>query len=416
MPRKATGRIESHDWKDGRTTSWRLRVSFKGERHRVELGTNHKGWNEDRARVALEKILGEIERGTWSPPELERERPPEEAPDETIHATVSRFWQKKQAEPLAKNTKADLRWRADFILAFRPTTLTSTIDAVWVDEFREWLLKRPARNRKNGETLSPRSANMALEFLAQVLDLAIDHKIFSAANPARGKRRRVKEKKSKGSFLEPEMVVDLIEEAGKWEAELPSHQRYGRRALVATLVLCGPRIGEAIAADVGDFDPARGGWRILDSKTAAGIRLVEIPAFASEEIRTHVATKKSLGRESGPRKPMWVTRNGTRLSANNVRRMIRGLVERVNEKRGVEGKMLLPPVTPHTFRRTYACLCFWVSRELPWVMDQIGHDDSRMTVGVYAQATQRKRVDRDLAWRLMRFPDEPVQRPGIQRF
>jgi integrase len=91
--------------------------------------------------------------------------------------------------------------------------------------------------------------------------------------------------------------------------------------------------------------------------------------------------------------------------------MLRGLLERVNERRGEEGKMLLPKVTPHTLRRTYACLSFWVGRELPWVMDQIGHDDSRMTVGVYGQATQRKRVDREIAWRLMRFPDETVEWP-----
>jgi integrase len=415
MPRKSTGSFESHDWKDGRTTSWRLRVTFKGGRYRIELGTNHEGWNEDRARVELEKILGEIERGTWTPPEPEPESPPEEVADETIHVTASRFWQKKKVEPLSENTKADLRWRADFLLAFRPDTPTSSIDARWVDEFREWLLKRPAKNRKNGETLSARSANMALEFLAQVLDLAIDHKIFKEANPARGKRQRVKEKKSKGSFLEPDMVIDLIEEAGKWEAKLAPHQRYGRRSLVAALVLCGPRIGEALAADEGDFDLAQGGWRIPDSKTAAGIRHVEIPAFACEEIRTYVATKKSLGRASGSRGPMWVTRKGTRLSGNNVRRMMRTLVKRVNKKREKEGKMLLPKVTPHTLRRTYACLSFWVGRELPWVMDQIGHDDSRMTVGVYGQATKRRRVDRDLAWRLMRFADEPVKWQGGQR-
>jgi integrase len=409
MPRGTTGSIESHKWKDGRTTSWSLRVRFKGKRYRIDLGTNHEGWGEDRARVELEKIQGEIERGTWTPPKLETEAPPPpDPPDETIHVTVSRFWQKKKNEPLAESTKADLRWRADLVLAFKPRTLTSAIDPKWVDEFREWLLKRPAQNRKNGETLSARSANMALEFLAQALDFAIDHKIFNGANPARGKRRRVKEKKSKGSFLEPDMVIGLIEEAGKWEAELPPHQRYGRRELVASLVLCGPRIGEAIAADQGDFDLARGGWRIPDSKTAAGIRLVEVWAFASDEIRTHVATKKRAGRASGPREPMWVTRKGTRLSANNVRRMLRKLVERVNDKRGDEGKMLLPKVTPHTLRRTYACLCFWAGRELPWVMDQIGHDDSRMTVGVYAQATKRKRVDRDLTWHLMRFPDEPA--------
>ena len=30
--------------------SWRLRSSAKGARHRITLGTNHEGWNEQRAR------------------------------------------------------------------------------------------------------------------------------------------------------------------------------------------------------------------------------------------------------------------------------------------------------------------------------------------------------------------------------
>lgn len=69
--------------------------------------------------------------------------------------------------------------------------------------------------------------------------------------------------------------------------------------------------------------------------------------------------------------------------------------------------MLIPRVTLHTLRRTFASTCFWAKRELPWVMDQIGHEDSRMTVEVYASASKRKRVHRALVWRLMRFPDEP---------
>ena len=111
---------------------------------------------------------------------------------------------------------------------------------------------------------------------------------------------------------------------------------------------------------------------------------------------------------------MWVTSKGTRLNAGNVRRMLREVVRRTNEKRGAESKMLLPTVTPHTLRRTFACLCFWAKRELPWVMDQIGHEDSRMTVEVYARASKRKRVDRDLVWRLMRFADEAAEPPDFR--
>jgi hypothetical protein len=45
---------------------------------------------------------------------------------------------------------------------------------------------------------------------------------------------------------------------------------------------------------------------------------------------------------------MWVTSKGTRLRAENVRRMLRTLAKRTNEKRAAEGKMLIPHVTPHT--------------------------------------------------------------------
>jgi integrase len=95
--------------------------------------------------------------------------------------------------------------------------------------------------------------------------------------------------------------------------------------------------------------------------------------------------------------------------------MLRELVKRTNKKREAEGKMLLPHVTPHTLRRTFASMCFWAKRELPWVMDQIGHEDSRMTVEVYTSASKRKRDDRKLVWRSMRFPDEPKRPPGSGR-
>jgi integrase len=394
-------------------------VPFKGQRPRVTFGTNHEGWDEHRAEIELERIMGQIERGTWQPPVDGRVSAASttaaelQPADETIHVTLSRFWQRKQPD-ISENTENDYRWRLDKILEFRPQTPTSQINEQWVDELRDHLVRQPARNRKNGERLAPSSVNKVLGLLAEALDIAVDHKQLPY-NPARGKRRRVKVPKSKGTFLEPDMVGHLIEEAGVWEAELPEHQRYGRKSLVAVLCLCGPRVSEALAADRGHFDLATGAWRIPDSKTSAGVRTVEVPIYASSELRAHVAEKERLGRSAGSRDPMWVTTKGTRLSQGNVRRMLRKLVKRVNERREGEDKMLLPSITPHALRRTFACLCFWAGRELPWVMDQIGHDDSRMTVGVYAQASQRKRVDRGLVWVLMRFADEPEEWNGSGR-
>ena len=82
-------------------------------------------------------------------------------------------------------------------------------------------------------------------------------------------------------------------------------------------------------------------------------------------------------------------------------------MQRVNEKRAAEGRMLLPArVTPHTLRRTFASLCFLAGRDLRWVMGQLGHDDPRMTLAVYGQVHEAQPVDEAVIWQLMRFPDE----------
>jgi len=51
--------------------------------------------------------------------------------------------------------------------------------------------------------------------------------------------------------------------------------------------------------------------------------------------------------------------------------------KRTNEKREAEGKMLLPPITPHTLRRTFRLDVLLGQARAALVMDQIGHEDSR---------------------------------------
>ena len=53
---------------------------------------------------------------------------------------------------------------------------------------------------------------MILDLLAQILDDAVEYELLDA-NPARGKRRRLKVPKPARSFLEPDMVVDLLDVA-----------------------------------------------------------------------------------------------------------------------------------------------------------------------------------------------------------
>lgn len=68
--------------------------------------------------------------------------------------------------------------------------------------------------------------------------------------------------------------------------------------------------------------------------------------------------------------------------------------EAASAKRVAHGLPPLPRTTPHTLRRTYISLAL-VSNEfdVKWVMGQVGHADSKMTLDVYAQLEQRTKRD-----------------------
>jgi integrase len=402
MPRPPTGTIETHPWNDGKTVTFRARVRAYGRQWRIHFGTNHEGWNEKRARVELDVILEKVMRGTWEPPARRRHQRDELDPHETLRITAYRWWQRRKTE-LAPNTGLDYRWRLGHLVRHLGDQETAAIDARTVDNARQKLV---------GNGLSARSVNMVLDLLAQVLDDAVEYKLVDA-NAARGKRRRMRVTRSRRSFLEPDMVVDLLEEAGNWERGLPEHQRYGRRALLAALCIAGPRISELTSARRARLDLHGGRLRVGEAKTEAGLRDLELTAFLLDELRAHLAAIPAELRDAHRAAlPIFPTRTGGSLNASNIRnRLLKETVKRVNERRQKEDRMLLPEkVTPQTLRRTFASLALAAGRDPRWVMGQLGHTDARLTLNVYAQVMQRQRVDEALIWRLMRFPDEPEER------
>jgi len=65
-----------------------------------------------------------------------------------------------------------------------------------------------------------------------------------------------------------------------------------------------------------------------------------------------------------------------------------------NERRARRELPALPRrVTAHTLRRTYISMMFAAGAEIPYVMAQVGHDDSKVTLEIYARVLKRR--DRD---------------------
>jgi integrase len=71
-----------------------------------------------------------------------------------------------------------------------------------------------------------------------ILDVAIEYELIDRANPARGRRRRVKAPKPQRTWVEPEQLLALIVSADAYH-----------RPILATLAGARLRVGEALALD-----------------------------------------------------------------------------------------------------------------------------------------------------------------------
>jgi hypothetical protein len=114
MPRPLTGQIIEEPWTDGETISYVARVYAYGRRERVTFGTNKQGWNPQRAVLELERLVQQIERGTWVPPRLQAKEDRAAAAmaqlgvkaDESFGVFARRWWSSKRLR-VEENTVND---------------------------------------------------------------------------------------------------------------------------------------------------------------------------------------------------------------------------------------------------------------------------------------------------------------------
>lgn len=150
-----------------------------------------------------------------------------------------------------------------------------------------------ATKLKEGK-LGATQINKMLKLLAMALDTAIEYGLLDEANPARGRRRRLKEPTPKRTWVEPEQLVTL-----------PAPN--GHRPLIAVPAGAGLRVGEASALDWRDLDLAAGTLTVQESKTPAGRREVDLPSGLITELWTLAATSP----HTEPDDPVFIGTQGT---------------------------------------------------------------------------------------------------------
>jgi integrase len=303
---------------------------------------------------------------------------------------------------------------------------------------------RDSRGRRR-VPLSPASIRKLIDGLAAILDDAIEDGHIDH-NPARGKRMRVRVPKPARTFLEMDELALLLEAAAAQDGPLPKRKApaelgptaalvalhlskgrrpqqiaselglakstvsfhvqrlqanvgrgyIGRRVLCEILGRSGVRASELCDIRVGHVRlHDRGGarFRIPDSKTETGVREVQMSPDLVEAVIEHLDRLRRMGAPTGPEDYLVPNLRGGRISRQRVGQIVGETARAASEQLLANGLPPLPHTTPHSLRRTYISIALLANNfDVKWVMGQVGHADSKMTLDVYAQLEQR--VDR----------------------
>jgi len=442
MARPPRGAVVEYERHDGLIT-YSLRVTAGGERHRVRLGTQEDGWTRARANRELEDVLARIRAGVWTPPVKAEDQQRPEA--QTFHEFATAYLASRKGD-LRESTLGDYRWRLScHLLPFFAEHLVAEIDVKLVDAYRAHKVAEREHVKdmiKAGtplidargcrvRPLGNESINKTLGLLATMLDVAVDHEILSA-NPARGRRRRLKAVRPRRPFLEADEVQSLLQ-----AAELLDHDRVRpteralwvkhlrdergltyidiendyniprgsawylyqratrnrpvvllRRTMIAVLVGSGLRVSEMCGLTWRDVNLDKRRLEVKDAKTPTGVREVELSPWVVDELRGYRAALGEVGVDA----PVFPTAAGHHRDRNSVcEKIVKRAVVRADELRVAAGRAALPAsITPHALRCTYISLLLESGHPLPYVMAQVGHADESTTLQIYARVMKRR--------------------------
>lgn len=381
MTRPYGGQVVERKRKTGKYFG--LRFVAYGKRRYMTLGAAGNGWTRKRAEAELANVLADVRRGIWRPTTEAVAAEPREMP--TFHEFASEWFERQKLEGgqrgrgLSPKGIEDLEWRLSNHLL--PFFAASRLDAISVEDVDRYRLAK-VRAGALGST----SINKTLNTLAAILETAVEYELIGR-NPARGRRRRLPAARPARSWLDrAEHISALLDAAGQLDRDANA-RRGQRRALLATLVFAGLRIGEALALCWRDVDLAHGTLRVRASKTDAGLRVINVLPVLRDELLAYRART-----DAGADALVFGTSTGAQQNPSNVRtRLLAIAVDQANERLAKEGAELLPTrLTPHALRRTFASVLFAIGETPPYVMAQMGHTTANLTLAIYARQMDRR--------------------------
>jgi integrase len=164
------------------------------------------------------------------------------------------------------------------------------------------------------------------------------------------------------------------------------------------------RIDEALSLERQNVNLAKGTLTVAKSKTEAGVRVVDLTPALRDELANYLDRSP----HKKPTDLVFPTSSGRKDNRQNIRqRLFMKAIDRANVQLATLGIDPLGDVRPHGLRRTYASLRTACGDDPVFVSRQIGHEDVRFTLNVYAQSVkrrermteaERKEYDRAIEW------------------
>jgi integrase len=441
MPRKPTGQIRELTLLNG-VVSYSVR--FRGHGYptqRIPLGRSDEGMNRPRAEHEARLIASQIVAGIWSPP-LKADYVESDVP--TVAQLADEHYQRKVRKGLRPNSLADMKRKLEIHLL--PHFGHMTVSELTSRDVEAYLDKKLAENRRVEAALAigeplvdgrgramqpllPQTINSHLHLLSELLARAVREGLL-VRNPAEGEDLRLEVRREKKYGLELDEAMSLVDAAGKLDQRpAPSDELRGRivamratgkawkaiaaeldiaestaiyhanrtvarpmpryRPVIATLTLAGLRVGELCALNCEHVDLARRELRVLDAKTPAGVRRVDIHDDLQDEL---AAYKAARGAAWEPGEPAFVNARGRRWTRNAIaQHVIPPALDEANRERAEAGlPAIREEVTPHTLRYTCIASLFAAGADQEYVAAQVGHEDVTTTNRIYRYVLQRR--------------------------
>ncbi|MFH1800341.1 MAG: tyrosine recombinase XerC [Candidatus Omnitrophota bacterium] len=200
-----------------------------------------------------------------------------------------------------------------------------------------------------------------------------------AQNPAAGIATPKKEKRLP-SFMNPDEITRLLDAPAKnsWEEKRD-------KAILEMLYSSGLRVSELAGLNHDDLDFFGGLVRVRGKGKKE--RIVPVGQTALNSLRAYWDMKAPRETASAIKKPLFISRIGSRLTDRSVRRMILKYVKRTG---------LGKEISPHTFRHSFATHMLDRGADLRSVQELLGHANLS-TTQIYTHVTTQRLKDAYMA-------------------